>query len=360
MITKTLYKKDSKGTIRFLELTAHRDTFSYTSGVLGTDSPVKHEKICTGKNIGKKNETTPAEQAISELESKFLLKQDEGYFTSIHEAETTIVILPMLAKDFNKEKKKIDWDNCYAQAKLDGMRCLAFCKSDGSVKLISRKGKQITTLKHLENVLSNVKKDVIIDSELYIHGETFQYNMKAIKKYRKGITEKVKLRVYDLVDNSSYMSRWEIASEIVKKLNSKVVEILGWYKISSEKQLKELHKFFLSENYEGTMIRWGNEPYKVKGRSSNLLKFKEFKDIKLKILDVIPSPTKPKWGIPIFEWKGAENNILKCGTRLSHKEREEILINKHNYIGKMAELRFFEYSEEGVPRFPIYCGLRLD
>jgi hypothetical protein len=34
--------------------------------------------------------------------------------------------MPMLAKVYEKEKAKIDWDNAYVQPKLDGMRCLAF------------------------------------------------------------------------------------------------------------------------------------------------------------------------------------------------------------------------------------------
>ena len=46
--------------------------------------------------------------------------------------------------------------------------------------------------------------------------------------------------------------------------------------------------------------------------------------------------------------------------KFSHKEREEILTNKVDYIGKIAEVRFFEYSEDGIPRFPVCHGFRLD
>ena len=46
--------------------------------------------------------------------------------------------------------------------------------------------------------------------------------------------------------------------------------------------------------------------------------------------------------------------------KFSHAEREEILINKENYIGKTAEIRFFEYTEDGIPRFPVAVGIRLD
>jgi hypothetical protein len=46
--------------------------------------------------------------------------------------------------------------------------------------------------------------------------------------------------------------------------------------------------------------------------------------------------------------------------KFSHEERELILTNKHEYIGQVAEIRFFEYSEEGIPRFPVCVGFRLD
>ena len=36
------------------------------------------------------------------------------------------------------------------------------------------------------------------------------------------------------------------------------------------------------------------------------------------------------------------------------------MINGLVSIGKMAEIRFFEYSDEGVPRFPVMVGIRQD
>jgi hypothetical protein len=45
---------------------------------------------------------------------------------------------------------------------------------------------------------------------------------------------------------------------------------------------------------------------------------------------------------------------------MSHEDRKELLKNKQNYIGKTAEVRFFEWTDEGNPRFPIMVGIRLD
>ena len=46
--------------------------------------------------------------------------------------------------------------------------------------------------------------------------------------------------------------------------------------------------------------------------------------------------------------------------KFSHVEREGILKNKTHFIGHYAEIRFFEYTDDGLPRFPVCVGFRLD
>ena len=121
--------------------------------------------------------------------------------------------------------------------------------------------------------------------------------------------------------------------------------------------LKELHSNNISNGYEGSIIRWGTEGYKVNGRSSNLLKYKDFQDIALKIIDITPNEANPLHGTPHFELRGKS---FKSGVKMSYEDREDLLQNKNKYIGKTAEIRFFEYSENGIPRFPVMVGIRLD
>ena len=58
--------------------------------------------------------------------------------------------------------------------------------------------------------------------------------------------------------------------------------------------------------------------------------------------------------------KDGETHTFGCGMKFSHTAREEILKNKEQYIGEIAEIRFFEYSEDGIPRFPVCHGFRID
>tara|TARA_R110000868_G_scaffold124334_2_gene328758 strand:+ start:19 stop:1092 length:1074 start_codon:yes stop_codon:yes gene_type:complete len=355
---KTLFKKDSKGKIRVW--TVYSVDFEDGTSQLIQKSGLKdgklveHSKYCIGKNIGKSNETDPSKQAILELKSLVCDKLSEGYFLTEDEAENEKVILPVLAKDYKKESKKVDWDNCFIQRKYDGMRCLAHCKSDGSVTLVSRDGKIIENMQHIINDLSKIKDDIIIDGELWCEG-TFQDNMKLIKKYRKGETEKIKYNIYDVVSYYSFNSRFALLKSTINETNNlKFVETI---RISNEEDILQYHKQFISEGFEGTMVRTGVNGYQINKRSSDLLKYKDFSDIALTIIDITPNESNPLHGTPHFELNGKR---FKAGCKMSHDDRADLLLNKQHYIGKTAEIRYFELTDDGILRFPVMVGIRLD
>lgn len=355
---KTLYKKDSKGKLRVLNIWAEGADLVQTSGL--ADGKLKEDrKTCKGKNIGKSNETSPEQQAKIELASKVTEKLKVDYFESAKEAMNATVILPMLAKDYKKESKKIDWKkDVFVQPKMDGMRCLAFV-TKGQVKLISRENTDIleqhsNSMKHIAEGLAFLP-DGIYDGELYAHGYSFQENMELIKKYRPGESEEVKLWLYDFISDEPYLKRRKHILNAVATTD--VVEEVVTEKISNEAGLKQWHKKFVSEGFEGTIIRHGDSGYEVDKRSSNLLKYKDFIDLACKIIDVIPMENRPKQARLVCVCKDGE---FKTNMRFSHKIREQILIQKNQYIGKTAEIRFFEYTDEGLPRFPVCVGFRLD
>ena len=345
-----LYKKDSKGKIRFLDISTDGSTIVQVSGILD-GKHVTNVSQCEGKNIGRANATTPEEQAEIEAVSKHTKKLKEGYFLTRQEAIDEVVILPMLAKVFSKEERKITYP-VYAQPKLDGMRALGDCRNQ---TLTSRSGNKIKTLDHITKELPY--DGVILDGELYAHGLSFQDNMRLIKKFRPA-TKAVSYHVYDIVSDLPFRERHQLLISIcLKNLNLILVPTIV---INNKEELIDFHAYNISEGYEGTIVRHGDEGYKLNGRSSSLLKLKDFHDLALVLKDVIPSEKRPTHGKPIFEWEGAVNNELGAGLSISHEEAEDLLANKAEHIGKTCELRFFEYSDTGVPRHPVMHGFRLD
>ena len=347
-IAKKLYKKDTKGKTRILIITTHIGMLSQTSGILG-GALVTHSKKALPKNVGKANATSSSEQAISEAEALIVKKLKEGYFESEEEAGNNEVILPMLAKVYEKEKHKIDWFTAYVQPKLDGMRCL-----DTIHGKISRKNTPITTMDHIKIVRPGTS-EFVVDGELYAHGLSFQENMKLIKKKRKG-SEDVKYHVYDVISKNNFITRYAMLEAAA--CNSTNIEVVPTFKVNSEEDVKKYHSEFISQGYEGTMIRWGNEGYKINGRSENLLKYKDFIDMCYEVVDVVPSDASPDQGV--VECQTENGALFRCGMKFSHEERKEFLTHKNKYIGQMAEVRFFEFTDDGLPRFPVCVGFRLD
>ena len=347
-----IYKRDSSGKIRYLSISTEGNIIVQESGVVGTNSPIYNRSACEAKNIGKANSTTPEEQAVLEANSKITEKMRLGYFESIAEAQEKggkDFLLPMLAKDYKKELKKVTYP-CYIQPKLDGMRSLA-TEDDG---FMSRTGKAIDTLGHI--VLADLE-DTILDGELYAHGISFQENMKLIKKYRKDETEQVKYHVYDIVIDAPFYDRHVMLNALVERMENLHIEIVPTYLVSNETEMKNYHSRFVSEGYEGTMIRHSDEGYAVNKRSSQLLKYKDFIDEVYEVVDVIPSEARPDQGIVVCT---SDKGNFNCGMKFSHFDRKMMLAMKGEYIGRTAEIRFFEYTDGGLPRFPVCVGFRLD
>jgi len=343
---KSCYKKDSKGRIRVTHFKVEGSDIITMSGLL--NGKLKETVIpCKPKNIGRSNETTAEQQALLELESRYKKKLDEGHFPTLDEAENSKVLLPMLAHSVKLNKLVYP---VIVSPKLDGMRAMG-----NNTKIISRKGKEVNTLPHI--VLPDTN-GAWLDGELYAHGKDFQTNMSLIKKYRKGLTEDVKYHVYDIyIPNGehSYIERHKELSKLCCGIDN--VEVVPYKLADSEEELIAVHKEYLSLGYEGTMVRVNGVPYELNKRSHSLLKYKDFIDEVYEIIDIVPNDKTPTHGTIVCELGGI---TFKCGMKMSHEAREEMLLNRDSYIGKQAEVRFFEYSNNGVPRFPVCVGIRND
>ena len=138
-------------------------------------------------------------------------------------------------------------------------------------------------------------------------------------------------------------------SECVGKNIGKSNETTPERQAELEAQSKLLKK--LDEGYYKTIDEANNETVVLP------MLAKDFKDIACEIIDVTPSEKRPTHGIFVCEHNGV---TFGCGMKFPHKFREEVLINKEDYIGSTAEIRFFEYTDDGAPRFPVCVGIRLD
>lgn len=339
-----LFKKDSKGKIRRIKISVEGNKVIQQSGLLD-GKLTTNIRECKPKNTGRANATTPEEQALSEALSIVDKKLKEGYFKTIEEAHGTEVLMPMLAKSADVSKLVYPF---FVQPKLDGMRA-----TSQNGKLISRKNREIDTMKHIEYHLHYTDN---FDGELYAHGLSFQENMKLIKKLTDDSWQ-VGYHVYDIHGlDEPFSRRYMKLKELTKfKMN---VNIVPAYEVNSYEELIKYHTTFLKEGYEGTIIRLDKGGYEYNKRSDSLLKFKDFIDEAYEIIDVVPSEKIPTHGVVVC--KMDNGSIFKCGMKVSHEVREYMLEFRNEFIGQTAEVRYFELTDDGIPRFPVFFGVRLD
>jgi DNA ligase-1 len=128
---------------------------------------------------------------------------------------------------------------------------------------------------------------------------------------------------------------------------------------SSEATIEEMHDSLVAQGYEGAIIRLVNGLYRFGYRSDTLLKFKRFQDEEF--LVVAWGVGKGKFeNVPIFRCQTADGKEFDVAPEGTEEERQEMLGNAHNIVGKLLTVRFFNWTDDGVPRFPVGTAVRYD
>jgi len=360
MILNTLYKLDQKGRIR--QWTIMHDDISYTvyHGLSDGKQIEKTTKV-KAKNIGKANETSLPEQAKKEAEALWLKQRDrECYLEDLEDEPHHIE--PMLALDYSRVPHRVDWDDTiFGQAKLDGVRAIYDSYKDPNV-LQSRKGIDYPLIK-LANKLLFVQNQLginyPIDGEIYLHGQTLN-RIHGAAVSPKELTDSLDFYIFDIVaPGIPYSMRRKLLESIDTSMLPLNIKILTSFEITEDRVQQE-HDRIVTAGFEGIMLKGGSGEYELGFRSPHLFKYKNFKEKEFEIIDVIPD--KEGQGILVYKIIHPDNSICDFKSRMrgTNEERVELLENKHNYIGKQGTVRFFSYTEYGIPQFPVTVAINQD
>jgi DNA ligase-1 len=391
---KILYKEDSHKNIRVIYFEAKTNgNLHINHGIL---NGILQEDVvkCKPKNIGKKNETTAAEQAILELQSRYNKKLDQGYKVSIEEAKSksgTDVsgnLKPMLAHQYEDKAHTIKFP-VLSQYKYDGIRGLVaitikndISKLNIEIKATTRNGKPIQLWTNIYNDFVSLANnmfyrgisEIILDGEFYSNILKFEVINGIVKNHKNyTITELNKMfyicfdvvklcddfqsRFYhnELIESVKFETGIDgLISNEIPLDNSKLkhVKIAPTFVVNSKESLSEILTCALSNGYEGLMIRPFNGYYECK-RSKNLLKLKLMQDDEFEIVDVEEGADE----IGIFVCETSKGDTFKVNFKKTLEEKQDILKNKNDYIGKKLTVQFQEYTTYGIPRFPV--GIRI-
>jgi len=354
MKLSTLYARSVNGkTTEFtieVEENKYRTITGYTDGVKTTSQWT----VCEAKNVGKKNETTPEQQALLEAEAIHRKKKETGHFENISDIDTETYFEPMLAQDFNKYKDKIEYP-VYSQPKLDGIRCIV--KKDG---MWSRNGKRIISVPHIYEALKHVfesNPNLILDGELYTDKFANDFNAicSLVKKTKptsqdlKESAEKIEYHIYDVPSvNVGFMARYGYLTLLFLPKCCKVVETLP---CENEAKVYELYERYVNEGYEGQMVRISDSMYENK-RSKSLLKHKSFIDEEYTILDIEEGEGNKTGMVGSFVFESKSGKRFNSSPKFNWEECTEMWKHKDELIGKSATVKYFNLTPDGVPRFP--------
>jgi DNA ligase-1 len=272
------------------------------------------------------------------------------------------MIKPMLAHKVGK--KDIDfYDKVFLQPKLDGVRCV-FTK-DGA---FSRTGKQFKNVAHLEHDLADFFEDhpfTILDGELYNHKlkHDFEKIISLVRKTKPTEDDRldaqhlVQYHVYDtMASGVNYEARynWLVSNLPIARSMTLIINPI----VISMTQAKEMHKMYLEQGYEGSMLRT-NGFYEQK-RSYNLQKFKDFHDTEATIIDYVVGKGKRTGTLGKFIMRDDEGIEFGCppGKGYNYKALADMLVNVNDYIGKRATFTYFQRTKANSYRHPLFKALR--
>jgi len=390
----TLYKRTTTGATQSWEIEVEENKFRTISGQLDGKKITNNWTTCNGKNVGKKNETSGAEQALKEAEAKHQKKRDKGYRLDVDNIDEKKFYEPMLAQDFkNKLRNKtvMNFLNgsatapaIFSQPKLDGIRCIAMREG-----LFTRTGKPITAVPHIHEALEPFFEkypNATLDGELYNHEYKDNFN-KIIHLVRKqNLTDEhlqesedmIQYWIYDapVIGNATagdkcwtekdlFSDRTSIVDAQFTNLGLLSLEERGetqslvmveTTKVNSREHLDELYGDYIEQGYEGQMVRLDG-PYENK-RSPKLLKRKEFVDEEYTILGYEEGEGNRVGTIKHFKFKNKDGRDFKSNVKGSFEYLTELLEKADSLIGKEATIKYFNLTPDGVPRFPYVIAIR--
>jgi DNA ligase-1 len=272
----------------------------------------------------------------------------------------------MLAHKFDIER--VDYSQpVYIQPKLDGVRCLF--TANGAY---SRNDKQFMNVKHIEMSLKpffDQNPDVVLDGELYNHKlkNDFEKIISLVRKQKPTDEDRinaqhlVQFHVYDYFSMDSHYESYKHRMDnlTVSDIYSACVKYVPTYRVHKHEEALNMHyDAFLADGYEGSILRL-NGLYKH-GRSYDLMKFKDFSDAEATIVGYELGKGKRTGTLGKFMMLDDEGVTFGCppGKGYNYKDLANMLKNINDYIGKRATFTYFQRTNAGSYRHPLFKCIR--
>lgn len=343
-----------------------------------------------------KAKRTAKEQLVLQFNSEVKKQLDKGYKeVEKHPNEYTedelqsiygdvkvregATVKPMLAKQEKDIKNRKIFDNeWYISRKINGVRCLIYF--DGKRIRTSSRGAtnyDIAIIHIIQHpILESFFKEhpnAILDGEIYKAGLSLN-RISGICRTQATVNDGKDLQFYwyDIVDlEQPFSERWKTMNEWSKELqlsefdpyrhfyDSELhIQFLPQEVISSFNNMKKLHDKWVSEGWEGAVIRNPNSVYKPGSRGNDWIKIKVYQDAEYPIVGISEGLRDEDMCFILETPSGQQFNCKPMGDREQKQWYREHI---DELIGKNLTIKYFEMSGvEGseVPQQPVGICIR--
>lgn len=355
-----LYARTETGAIQVWIAEVQGPRFRTISGQVDGKKITSEWTVCRGKNTGRKNATTDEQQALLEAQAKWKKKLDSGYRENVADIDQRKFVEPMLAKSYDDYADSIAFP-IYSQPKYDGIRCVVTADS-----INSRNGKPIVSAPHIREALDALFQkfpNVVLDGELYCDKLANDFNKIC------SLVKKTKPNGADLEESAATIQYWiyDIADPAMRfsERNQWLLDNLPDHPAirhvptelaADAAALDALYEQYMNDGYEGQMVRL-NTPYEFK-RSRSLLKRKEFRDEEFTILGVVEGEGNKTGMAASMLFKNAAGAEFNSNIKGDRDYLRGLLTGKDELVGKLATVKYFNLTPDGVPRFPYVVAIR--
>ena len=271
------------------------------------------------------------------------------------------------------------------ETKLDGVRVLTVIRTDGSVEMFSRNGKQFNNFNHIIDQISAVVANYPVVQDIVFDGEvmsaSFQDLMKQVHRKTTVESSDAVLHLFDIIPLADFKrGKWDrhqitrscMIQEWVTTHQAELpsVQVLDHELVdldteTGQAQFKLINAAALAGGYEGVLIKDPAAPYECK-RSVAWLKCKPVMSVDLVVTDLEEGTGKNIGILGALVCQGVDQGCqisVNVGSGLTDAQRRSIWNNKSAVIGQLVEIHADAITQSQASdiyslRFPRFSRFR--
>ena len=343
----------------------------------GTDAAIK---MCQ-ETLSAVNEESPVAAAILEE----LICKDLSIGA---DAKSINAVMPgliptfsvQLAQKYFEKPSKVEGKTFALTTKIDGGRIIAIREKD-QVSFFTRAGQRYEGLVDLEREMLEAFPDgTVLDGEITILDDAGIPSKEAYKRAMKitrsdGEKHGLKMKVFDAMyidewKNQECTHTWGQRRELLEGLFFYAAKAPTYFELlpvlymgTDTSKILEFLDEAIANQEEGVMINICDAVYEF-GRTWSLMKVKKMNTLDLEVVGYEEGSGRLKGTLGAIHVRYKNGNIVKVGSGFSDELRALIWLEPSDFVGKIAEISYFEESSNadgGISlRFPVFKDFRTD